>query len=689
MKKIEIKQILKQAFSKLNWKIQKQNQVMFLVYISSILTTIIFFISILTAKTENLLYIFLLTIFLWFTVLFANFAESVAENRGKAGAEFLKKSKKDITANILKEEQIEIIKRKESIEGIELNEETSNKLKKGDIVLVRAKEQIPLDGEVIYGVASVDESVITGESAPVIRESGGDRNSVTGGTTVISDWLVIRILVEPGDSFLDKMIKMIEGSSRQKTPNEIALEMLLKALTLIFIVVTITLYIYQIFSIKLNNMENTVSIVSLIALFVCLAPTTIGALLSSIGIAGMSRLNKKNVLATSGKAVEAAGDVDILLLDKTGTITLGNRRASAFIPTKEVTEEELATKASLASIADETPEGRSIVILAKNKFAIRPKNIAELDAQFVDFSAATKMSGINIKQEEIRKGAPSAIKEYVRKNNVYFPKECEGIINKVSGEGATPLVVASNKKVYGIVILKDIVKENIKEKFEELRRMGIKTVMITGDNSMTAKAISFEAGVDDYLAEATPEAKLKLIRKYQKEGHLVAMTGDGTNDAPALAAADVAVAMNSGTAAAKEAGNMVDLDSNPTKLIEIVKIGKQLLMTRGALTTFSIANDIAKYFAIIPSLLSIIYPNLAIFNIMKLTTPESAILSAVIFNCLIIILLIPIAMKGVKYKEIDIEKTLKKNLLIYGIGGIIAPFIGIKLIDILIGGLFI
>ncbi len=689
MKKIEIKQILKQAFSKLNWKIQKQNQVMFLVYISSILTTIIFFISILTAKTENLLYIFLLTIFLWFTVLFANFAESVAENRGKAGAEFLKKSKKDITANILKEEQIEIIKRKESIEGIELNEETSNKLKKGDIVLVRAKEQIPLDGEVIYGVASVDESVITGESAPVIRESGGDRNSVTGGTTVISDWLVIRILVEPGDSFLDKMIKMIEGSSRQKTPNEIALEILLKALTLIFIVVTITLYIYQIFSIKLNNMENTVSIVSLIALFVCLAPTTIGALLSSIGIAGMSRLNKKNVLATSGKAVEAAGDVDILLLDKTGTITLGNRRASAFIPTKEVTEEELATKASLASIADETPEGRSIVILAKNKFAIRPKNIAELDAQFVDFSASTKMSGINIKQEEIRKGAPSAIKEYVRKNNVYFPKECEGIINKVSGEGATPLVVASNKMVYGIVILKDIVKENIKEKFEELRRMGIKTVMITGDNSMTAKAISFEAGVDDYLAEATPEAKLKLIRKYQKEGHLVAMTGDGTNDAPALAAADVAVAMNSGTAAAKEAGNMVDLDSNPTKLIEIVKIGKQLLMTRGALTTFSIANDIAKYFAIIPSLLSIIYPNLAIFNIMKLTTPESAILSAVIFNCLIIILLIPIAMKGVKYKEIDIEKTLKKNLLIYGIGGIIAPFIGIKLIDILIGGLFI
>ncbi len=689
MKKIEIKQILKQAFSKLNWKIQKQNQVMFLVYISSILTTIIFFISILTAKTENLLYIFLLTIFLWFTVLFANFAESVAENRGKAGAEFLKKSKKDITANILKEEQIEIIKRKESIEGIELNEETSNKLKKGDIVLVRAKEQIPLDGEVIYGVASVDESVITGESAPVIRESGGDRNSVTGGTTVISDWLVIRILVEPGDSFLDKMIKMIEGSSRQKTPNEIALEILLKALTLIFIVVTITLYIYQIFSIKLNNMENTVSIVSLIALFVCLAPTTIGALLSSIGIAGMSRLNKKNVLATSGKAVEAAGDVDILLLDKTGTITLGNRRASAFIPTKEVTEEELATKASLASIADETPEGRSIVILAKNKFAIRPKNIAELDAQFVDFSAATKMSGINIKQEEIRKGAPSAIKEYVRKNNLDFPKECEEIINKVSGEGATPLVVASNKMVYGIVILKDIVKENIKEKFEELRRMGIKTVMITGDNSMTAKAISFEAGVDDYLAEATPEAKLKLIRKYQKEGHLVAMTGDGTNDAPALAAADVAVAMNSGTAAAKEAGNMVDLDSNPTKLIEIVKIGKQLLMTRGALTTFSIANDIAKYFAIIPSLLSIIYPNLAIFNIMKLTTPESAILSAVIFNCLIIILLIPIAMKGVKYKEIDIEKTLKKNLLIYGIGGIIAPFIGIKLIDILIGGLFI
>lgn len=675
MKKKVMQEAVIQAVKKLNPKEQVRNPVMFLVYLCSIFITVLFGISCFYVIGESKLFLAILTIFLWFTVLFANFAESLAESRGRAGAEYLKKSKKEIIAKVLEKPSI----------NASFIEKSSTELKKGDIVIVKAGEQIPLDGEVIEGVASVDESVITGESAPVIREAGGDRNSVTGGTTLLSDWLIVRITVEAGESFLDKMIEMIEGSKRQKTPNEIALEVLLLALTGIFIVVTASLYIFQKFSMEINQIEGRVSIAYLIALLVCLAPTTIGALLSSIGIAGMNRLNEKNVLATSGRAVEAAGDVDVLLLDKTGTITLGNRKAEQLIPVKGVEEKDLAIAASLASISDETPEGRSIVILAKEKFGIKPKDMEEKEAKFIPFTAATKMSGIDTKTEKIRKGAFSSIQKFVSQRGVDFPIELEEMIQKVAGEGATPLVVASDKKVYGVVVLKDIVKENIKEKFAELRNMGIRTVMITGDNEMTAKAISFEAGVDDYLAEATPEAKLKLIRKYQEDGHLVAMTGDGTNDAPALAAADVAVVMNSGTAAAKEAGNMIDLDSTPTKLMEIVKVGKKLLMTRGALTTFSIANDIAKYFAIIPSLLIGIYPGLSKLNIMRLSSPNSSILSAIIFNCLIIILLIPIAIKGVKYKEVSSEKLLKRNLLIYGVGGLIIPFIGIKIIDLIIG----
>lgn len=656
---------LKAMWKKLNIKHQLKNPVMFLVYICSIATTAFGVSSFFFPIVDNKLFMLLTTVFLWVTVLFANFAESLAESKGQASAASLKKNRQDILATVL--EEVDIHAKSKQI--------SSNDLKKGDMVLVKEKETIPLDGEVILGIASVDESAITGESAPVIREAGGDRNSVTGGTVVLSDWIIIKITVEPGESFLDKMIQMIEGSARQKTPNEISLEILLKALTIIFILVTISLFFYQKFSGTLNGQNYTVSIVSLIALLVCLAPTTIGALISSIGIAGMNRLNSKNVLAMSGRAIEAAGDVDILLLDKTGTITLGNRRADEFIPMSDITQEQLAKMASLASIADETPEGRSIVVLGKKKFNIRPQNIEELNAKFIQFSATNKMSGIDTPQEKIRKGAAKAIQKFVFANSVLFPKECEEIVEKVAKQGATPLVVASDKKVYGVVVLKDILKENIKEKFAELRRMGIKTVMITGDNEMTAKAISFEAGVDDFLAEATPEAKLKLIRKYQEEGHLVAMTGDGTNDAPALAAADVAVAMNSGTTAAKEAGNMIDLDSNPTKLIEIVKVGKQLLMTRGALTTFSIANDIAKYFAIIPSLFVGLYPGLTSLNIMNLTSPYSSILSAVIFNSLVIIALIPIAMKGVSYREVPAKELLKKNLLLYGLGGMLVPFI--------------
>ena len=674
-----IKDALLGAFVKLKFKEQIKNIIMFIVYIVSIITTVIYILSFFIDIAEDKTFMLVIAIFLWATVIFANFAESIAESRGKASAEFLKKGKKDTDARV--------------VETVNLNSKyvikKSSELQKGEYVLVKANEQIPLDGEVVEGVASVDESAITGESAPVIREAGGDRNSVTGGTTVLSDWIIIKVTAVHGESFLDKMIEMIEGSKRKKTPNEVALEILLLSLTAIFIIVTISLFVYQIYIINMNKIDTTISIISLMALLVCLIPTTIGALLSSIGIAGMTRLNKKNILATSGRAIEAAGDVDILLLDKTGTITLGNRRADKFIPLSGIEEVELAEKAVLASIADETAEGRSIVVLAKNQFNIRANNINEMNAKFIDFSATTKMSGIDIDGVMIRKGAKKSIKKFVEEYGIVFAEECEQIVEDTANKGATPLVVASNEKIYGVIVLKDILKENIKEKFAEMRKMGIKTIMITGDNELTAKAISFEAGVDDFLAEATPEAKMKLIKNYQKQGHLVAMTGDGTNDAPALAAADVAVAMNSGTTAAKEAGNMIDLDSNPTKLIEVVKVGKQLLMTRGALTTFSIANDVAKYFAVIPALFTSIYPSLDKFNIMNLTSPNSAILSAIIFNCIIIVFLIPIAIKGVRYKEVNSKELLKRNLTIYGLGGLITPFIGIKLIDIFIGGFFV
>lgn len=541
-----------------------------------------------------------------------------------------------------------------------------------------------MDGEVIEGAASVDESAITGESAPVIRESGGDRSAVTGGTTLVSDWLVIRITAEPGQGFLDKMIAMVEGASRKKTPNEIALQILLVTLTIIFLVVTATLLPFSSFSSKQAGAGEAISITNIIALLVCLAPTTIGALLSSIGIAGMSRLNQANVLAMSGRAIEAAGDVDVLLLDKTGTITLGNRQASEFLPVQGVTEEELADAAQLSSMADETAEGRSIVVLAKERFGIRGRDISSINATFIEFTAKTRMSGIDFKGTDIRKGAADAVKKYILENDGDYPEECDQIVKRVAEAGGTPLVVEKNKKVLGVVYLKDIVKNGVKERFEDLRKMGIKSIMITGDNPMTAAAIAAEAGVDDFLAEATPEAKLKLIRDYQASGHLVAMTGDGTNDAPALAQADVAVAMNTGTQAAKEAGNMVDLDSSPTKLIDIVRIGKQLLMTRGALTTFSVANDVAKYFAIIPVLFFGIYPQLTALNIMGLTSSKSAILSAIIYNALIIVALIPLSLKGVKYVELPAGKLLRKNILIYGLGGIIAPFIAIKFIDVIL-----
>lgn len=647
---------------------------MFVVYVGAILTSTLWILSFIGIRDENAGYTFTIAMILWFTVLFANFAEAIAEGRGRAQADTLRKSRKDVKTKKLKSAY--------SID--EYDEVLSNTLKKGDIVYVVAGEQVPTDGEVIDGAASVDESAITGESAPVIRESGGDRSAVTGSTTLISDSLIIRITSEPGESFLDKMIAMVEGASRKKTPNEVALQILLVTLTIIFLVVTVTLLPISDFASKQAGAGHAISVTNVIALLVCLAPTTIGALLSSIGIAGMSRLNQANVLAMSGRAIEAAGDVDILLLDKTGTITLGNRQASEFMPVNGVTEQALADAAQLSSLADETPEGRSIVILAKERFNIRGRDLSKLDASFVEFTAKTRMSGINYQSNEIRKGAAEAIKAYVLEKGGNYPEECENIVKQVAQQGGTPLVVAKNAAVLGVVYLKDIVKKGVKERFSDLRKMGIKTIMITGDNPMTAAAIAAEAGVDDFLAEATPEAKLKLIRDYQAKGHLVAMTGDGTNDAPALAQADVAVAMNTGTQAAKEAGNMVDLDSNPTKLIDIVRIGKQLLMTRGSLTTFSVANDIAKYFAILPVIFFGIYPQLQILNFMKLTSATSAILSAIIYNALIIIALIPLALKGVKYRETSAGNLLKRNLQIYGLGGIIAPFIAIKLLDMLL-----
>jgi K+-transporting ATPase ATPase B chain len=677
------------AFRKLSPTVQWRNPVMFVVYIGSILTTILWFQALggqgEARVVENPGFILAIALWLWFTVLFANFAEALAEGRSKAQASALRGLKKETWAKKLAEPQLSA--KWQMIPAADL--------RKGDVVLVAAHEIIPADGEVVEGVASVDESAITGESAPVIRESGGDFCSVTGGTRVLSDWIIVRVMVNPGETFVDRMIAMVENAKRQKTPNEIALTILLVALTIVFLGVTVTLLPYSIFSANLANAVaksgTPVTITVLIALLVCLIPTTIAGLLSAIGVAGMSRMMQANVIATSGRAVEAAGDVDVLLLDKTGTITLGNRQASSFLPTEGMTEAELADAAQLASLADETPEGRSIVVLAKQRFQLRERDIHALDAHFVHFTAQTRMSGVNLGERQIRKGAAEAIRAWVEAQDAHFPKSVAAKVDEVARRGSTPLVVADcvegakgKVRVLGVIELKDIVKGGIKERFAELRSMGIKTVMVTGDNRVTAAAIAAEAGVDDFLAEATPEAKLSLIREYQSEGRLVAMTGDGTNDAPALAQADVAVAMNSGTQAAKEAGNMVDLDSNPTKLIEVVETGKQMLMTRGSLTTFSIANDVAKYFAIIPAAFVSTYPQLSALNVMGLASPSSAILSAVIFNALIIVILIPLALKGVQYRPLGAATLLRRNVAIYGLGGIVAPFVGIKLIDLLI-----
>ncbi len=665
---------VKASFIKLHPKTQAENPVMFLVFASAVLTALLWSASLFGFRDAPGGYILAISVILWFTVLFANFAEAIAEGRGKAQADALRASRRDVNAH-----KISSADSRDDFTVI-----NSVMLAKGDLVIVRAGEQIPADGEVVEGAASVDESAITGESAPVIREAGGDRSAVTGGTLLLSDWLVIRVTSEAGESFLDKMISMVEGASRRKTPNEIALQIFLVALSIILILVAVSLYTYSIMSSRLNGMENPLEIATLIALLVCLAPTTIGALLSAVGIAGMSRLNRANVLAMRGRAVEAAGDVDILMLDKTGTITLGNRQAAEFIPVDGVDVNELADAAQLSSLADETPEGRSIVILAKKQFAIRGRSLQDKDVKFIPFTAAARMSGVNFSGSEIRKGAADAIKEYVNDAGEIYPEECGRIVKAVAAKGGTPLVVAKNHRTLGVIYLKDVIKQGVKEKFADLRKMGIKTIMITGDNPLTAAVIAAEAGVDDFLAEATPAGKLAMIRDFQAKGHLVAMTGDGTNDAPALAQADVAVAMNSGTQAAKEAGNMVDLDSSPTKLIDIVHIGKQLLMTRGSLTAFSIANDVAKYFAIIPALLTGLYPGLAALNIMNLHSPQSAVLSAAIYNALIIIALIPLALKGVEYRDCPAGQLLSRNLLIYGLGGLAAPFIFIKIIDALL-----
>ena len=646
---------------KLNPRTMMRNPVMFVVEVGSVITTALLFYAPRGSFAFNLQ----ITVWLWFTVLFANFAEAMAEGRGKAQADTLRKARSETQANrVLPNRQTEIV--------------PSSQLRTGDLVLASAGDFIPGDGEIIEGVASVDESAITGESAPVIREAGGDRSAVTGGTRVLSDWIKIRITANPGETFMDRMIALVEGAERQKTPNEIALNILLAGLTIIFLLAVVTLQPFAIYA----GSPQTVFV--LVSLLVCLIPTTIGGLLSAIGIAGMDRLIQHNVLAMSGRAVEAAGDVNTLLLDKTGTITLGNRQAAEFIPAPGVTEAELADAAQLSSLADETPEGRSIVVLAKEKYGLRGRELASRDTEFVPFTAQTRMSGVNLSGNEIRKGSSDAIVRYLQLHDAAMPRELQDVVDSVARSGGTPLVVAEMHRALGVIHLKDIVKGGIRDRFSQLRSMGIKTVMITGDNPLTAAAIAREAGVDDYLAQATPRDKMDLIRREQSEGKLVAMTGDGTNDAPALAQADVGVAMNTGTQAAKEAGNMVDLDSNPTKLIEIVEIGKQLLMTRGALTTFSIANDVAKYFAIIPAMFAATFPVLNALNIMHLATPQSAVLSAVIFNALIIVALIPLALRGVRYRAMNAEALLRRNLLIYGLGGIVAPFVGIKLIDLLI-----
>ena len=669
-------QAFKAALIKLAPAAQAKNPVMLLVYISAILTTALAVLSFYGVRDAPFGFTAGIAAVLWLTALFANFAEAIAEGRGKAQADSLRAARREVTAHLLS-------KADDHASGTDI---ASAMLRKGDIFIVRAGEQVPADGEVIEGAASVDESAITGESAPVIREAGGDRSAVTGGTTVLSDWLVVRVTQEEGESFLDKMIAMVEGAARKRTPNEIALEILLIAFTMIFVLVTMSLYAFSGLLANGEGQANPLSVTAMAALLVCLAPTTIGALLSALGIAGMNRLNRANVLAMSGRAIEAAGDVDILLLDKTGTITLGNRQASEFIPVDGCGKRSLADAAQLSSLADETPEGRSVVVLAKREFGIRERQLENEQLTFIPFTAATRMSGVNGRDGEIRKGAAEAIRAYVEKAGGRFSEECRNVTDRVAKLGGTPLVVAKNGRVLGVICLKDIIKDGVKEKFADLRKMGIKTIMITGDNPVTATAIAAEAGVDDFLAEATPEAKLSLIREYQAKGHLVAMTGDGSNDAPALAQADVAVAMNTGTQAAKEAGNMVDLDSSPTKLIEIVRIGKQLLMTRGALTTFSIANDLAKYFAIIPALFVVLFPQLQALNIMKLHSPESAIFSAVIYNALIIAALIPLALRGVKYKEESSGQLLMRNLMIYGAGGIIIPFAAIKIIDMILIG---
>lgn len=676
MQKDMMGRAVRDSFAKLDPRVQIQNPVMFLVWLSAVMTSVLAVASIFGVQDAGVptYYVVAIAVILWLTDLFSNFAEALAEGRGKAQADSLRAAKKDVEAH-----RIESVEDKEHFTVV-----PGTELTRGDLVIVRAGEQIPGDGDVIEGAASVDESAITGESAPVVREAGGDRSAVTGGTTVLSDWIIVKISSEPGQSFLDKMIAMVEGAARKKTPNEIALEIFLVALSIVFILVTLALYCYSCFSVGLNDMDNPTAVTTLVALLVCLAPTTIGALLSAIGIAGMSRLNEANVLAMSGRAIEAAGDVDILMLDKTGTITLGNRQAAEFIPVDGIDPAELADAAQLSSLADETPEGRSIVVLAKEQFGLRGRTLEDKGMEFIPFTAATRMSGVNYEGNEIRKGAADSVRTYVEAAGGVFSKECDEAVERIAKAGGTPLVVTKNCRVLGVVYLKDIIKSGVKEKFADLRKMGIKTIMVTGDNPLTAAAIAAEAGVDDFLAEATPEGKLEKIREFQREGHLVAMTGDGTNDAPALAQADVAVAMNTGTQAAKEAGNMVDLDSSPTKLIEVVRIGKQLLMTRGSLTTFSVANDMAKYFAIIPALFSPIYPGLDALNILGLASPLSAVLSAIIYNALVIVALIPAALKGVKYREVPSGQLLTHNLLVWGLGGIVAPFVFIKLIDMLL-----
>ncbi|CDF84410.1 Potassium-transporting ATPase B chain [Pseudomonas knackmussii B13] len=671
-----VRPALVDALRKLDPRVQWHNPVMFMVYIGALLTTALWLQALVGEGETSSAFILAITLWLWFTVFFANFAEALAEGRSKAQAASLRELKKETWAKKLSEPNY----------ASEWQLVHASDLRRGDVVLVEVGDQaqalIPADGEVIEGVASVDESAITGESAPVIREAGGDFSGVTGGTRVLSDWLVIRITTNPGETFVDRMIAMVENAKRQKTPNEIALSILLVALSIVFLGVTVTLLPFSLYGVAVTGAGSPVTVTVLIALLVCLIPTTIAGLLSAVGVAGMSRMMQANVIVTSGRAVEAAGDVDVLLLDKTGTITLGNRQASAFLAAPGVSARDLADAAQLASLADETPEGRSVVVLAKQQYNLRQRDIQALGARFVHFSAQTRMSGVDLGERRVRKGAAEAIRAYVEAQGGNFPPQVLGMVGDVSRRGSTPLVVCEGAEVLGIIELKDIVKGGIRERFAELRRMGIKTVMVTGDNRLTAAAIAAEAGVDDFLAEARPEDKLELIRRHQREGRLVAMTGDGTNDAPALAQADVAVAMNSGTQAAKEAGNMVDLDSNPTKLIEVVETGKQMLMTRGSLTTFSVANDVAKYFAIIPAAFVTPYPHLNAMNVMHLSSPNSAVLSAVIFNALIIVFLIPLALKGVRYRPVGAASLLRRNLLIYGLGGVIVPFIGIKVIDL-------